>query len=409
MEEDTSKSPHWSSTTKAIVGLTVVAVTAGLLVQFRNIIGPLILAFMLSYLLHPVAKKLSDNEKISWRTAVNLIFLLLLILVLGMFTATGVAIVQQLQSLIGFVQRNVTNLPGLVADLSNRAFHIGPFDFNLAQFDLQALFDQLLSWVQPLLGRAGGIISTVAASAAVTVGWGLFVLIISYFLLADADRVSDELVHIDVPGYNQDLRRLGIELRKTWNAFLRGQLTITLLIMISYFVLMGVTGMRFAIGIAILAGLGRFVPYLGPLVLWITTALVAYFQGGNYFGLQPLAYAILVLGLAFTIDQVFDNLVAPRVMGQTLGVHPAAVLVTAIVAARLIGLIGLLLAAPVVASLKLLAGYVVRKMFDLDPWPSSEDAVSTPEMPWSRWLERLRKWWALIKERLPDPGRPNRQ
>jgi predicted PurR-regulated permease PerM len=400
MQKNLPESPQWNSTTKAIIGMTVVAIFAGLLVQFRHIIGPLILAFMLSYLLHPVAKRLSTNEKISWRMAVNLIFLLLFILVIALFTATGVAVVQQLQSLIGFVQRNVTNLPALVAELSNKSYHFGPFDLSLAQFYLKALLDQLLSWVQPILGRAGGIISALAASAAVTVGWGLFVLIISYFLLADADRVTDELVHIDIPGYNQDLRRLGQELRKIWNAFLRGQLTIILLIIISYSILMGVIGIRFAIGIAILAGLGRFVPYLGPLVLWVVTALVAYFQGGNYFGLQPMAYAILVLGLAFTIDQVFDNLVAPRVMGQTLGVHPAAVLVTAIIAARLIGLIGLLLAAPVVATFKLLSTYIIRKMFDLEPWPTLESPNPSSEMPWSKLMSLMRRWWVVIKRRL---------
>jgi len=399
MNETTPESPRWSSTTKTVIGLTVVAIVAALLVQFRNIIGPLILAFMLSYLLHPVAKKLSLSVKISWRMAVNLIFLLMIILVIALFTAAGVAIVQQLQSLIGFVQRNVTNLPAVVAEMTKQSYHIGPFDLSLAQYDLQALLDRLLSWVQPVLGRAGSLISTVAASAAVTIGWGLFVLVISYFLLADADRVTDELVHIDLPGYNKDLRRLGTELRKIWNAFLRGQLSIILLVMISYTVLMGIIGMRFALGIAILAGLGRFVPYLGPLVLWIVTALVAYFQGGNYFGLQPWSYAVLVLGLAFLTDQIFDNLIAPRVMGQTLGVHPAAVLVTAIIAARLIGIIGLVLAAPVVATFKLLSGYIIRKMLDLDPWPAVEISAASPEMFWSKLASHLRQWWRIIKNR----------
>jgi predicted PurR-regulated permease PerM len=403
MKESNPSSPKWGSTTKLIVGLTIVGVIAALLVKFRNIIGPLILAFMLSYLLHPAAARLSRSFKISWRAAVNLIFLVLLILVLASFTATGLAIVQQIQSLIGFVQSNVTNLPGLVANLSGQVYHIGPWEFSLAQFDLQAVIDKLLTMVQTLLGSAGSLISTVAASAAVTIGWGLFVLVISYFLLADATRVSNELVSIDLPGYHSDVRRLGQELGRIWNAFLRGQLTIMLLVMILYSLLMGILGMRFALGIGILAGLGRFVPYFGPLVLWIVTALVAYFQGGNYFGLQPLTYAILVIGLAFVVDQTFDNLISPRLLGKSLGVHPAAVLVAAIVAAQLIGLIGLLLAAPVVATLKLLSGYAVRKMLDLDPWPEKASQIKAVELPWMRVIHLLREWWARLRSRTEAP------
>lgn len=397
MNEETPASPNWSSTTKLVVGLTAVAIVAALLIKFRNIIGPLILAFMLAYLLYPLAGRFSEKLKISWRAAVNLIYLVLSILVLASFTATGVAIVGQLQSLVGFIQRSITTLPAIVAEYSNQVFEFGPFRFDLGQYDLQTLVNQLLSIVQPILGRAGSIISSVAAGAAVTIGWGLFVLLISYFLLADANRVSNEMVHIDLPGYSADLQRLSAELGGIWNAFLRGQLILTLLIAVSYASLLGILGMRFALGIAILAGIGRLVPYIGPMVLWIVTALVAYFQGGNYFGLDPLYYAILVLACALVIDQLFDNLIAPRLMGQTLGVHPAAVLVTAIIAAQLIGLIGLLLAAPVVATVKLLTTYFTRKMFDLNPWPEAEFDHRAAELPWVKAIANLRGWWNKIR------------
>jgi predicted PurR-regulated permease PerM len=401
MNEDQPASPNWSPTTKLVVGLTAVAIVAALLIRFRNIIGPLILAFMLAYLLYPLAGRLSEKIKVTWRSAVNLIYLVLSILVLASFTATGVAIVGQLQSLVGFIQRSITNLPAIVAEYSHRVFELGPFRFDLGQYDLQTLVNQLLSFVQPILGRAGIIISSLATGAAVTIGWGLFVLLISYFLLADANRVSDEMVHIDLPGYSADLQRLSAELGKIWNAFLRGQLILTLLIAVSYASLLGILGMRFALGIAILAGFGRLVPYIGPMVLWIVTALVAYFQGGNYFGLDPLAYAILVLACALVLDQLFDNLIAPRLMGQTLGVHPAAVLVTAIIAAQLIGLIGLLLAAPAVATLKLLTDYLTRKMFDLDPWPEEEFDRRATELPWVKAIANLRDWWNRIRPKAP--------
>jgi predicted PurR-regulated permease PerM len=376
-----------------------VAAIAALLVQFRNIIGPLILAFVIAYLLQPIVLRFSHAFKLGWRMSVNLIYLLLVVLLGGLVTLTGFAVVQQIQNLVNFVQRFINDLPSLAADLSTRMYQIGPFQFDFGQLNLQTLSEQLLATIQPLLGSLTSLISSFAASAAVTLGWTLFVLVISYFLLADAGQV--EFIRVNVPGYSTDIRRLSMELKKIWNAFLRGQLIVITLVILSYSVLMAILGMRFSIGIAILAGLARFVPYLGPLIVWIVTAVVAIFQGSNYFGLQPWQYAILVLALAIILDQIFDNLVSPRFLGQALGIHPAAVLVAALVATKLIGVIGLVLAAPVLATLILLTRYVVRKMLELDPWPEEEQdqAPGIIVLPWTGGVTRLRDWLHTLQRR----------
>ena len=145
------------------------------------------------------------------------------------------------------------------------------------------------------MGRAGTLISTFATGAASTLGWMGFVLLTSYFLLADTRQVSDELVHISVPGYTDDIRRLGSELRIIWNAFIRGQLTIITLVIIVYSITTSIVGLRYGIGIAFMAGLARFIPYLGPFITYCTTFLVAITQGGNYFGLEPFKYGIMVI------------------------------------------------------------------------------------------------------------------
>jgi hypothetical protein len=89
----------------------------------------------------------------------------------------------------------------------------------------------------------------------------------------------------------------------------------------------------------------------------------------------------IVVGSSLVIDQVMDNYVTPRLMAQTLRVHPAAVLVAALIMADLLGILGIVIAAPLLASLALLARYTMRKMFDLDPFPPSE---SLPRPPGSR-------------------------
>ena len=391
------ETPKWGPTTKLIVGMTFVALVAALLVRFRGIIGPLLLAFVLTYLLHPVVTMIHRATKLTWRASVGVLFLLVMVVYAGLITLTGFTVVGQLQNLLNFIRLQVNDLPALAATLSTQVYKIGIFEFSLEQFDLQALSEQLLGVLQPLLSRLGSLISAVAASAAVALGWSLFVILISYFLLADAGRVSDRLINIEIPGYDYDVRRIGHELRKIWNAYLRGQLIIILLVMITYSILMVILGLRFAIGIAILVGLARFVPYIGPIITNIVTFLVAFFQGSNNFGLEPIWYAVLVLGLAYIIDQIYDNLIQPRLLGARLGLHPAAVLVAAIIAANLIGIIGVMLAAPVLATLSLLGRYVSRKMFDMNPWPEEESAARSWGAPRLRLSDRIREWRGLLR------------
>jgi predicted PurR-regulated permease PerM len=394
-------SPRWSSTTKLVIGLSIAALIAALLIYFRSFIGPLLLAFILTYLFHPLAARLSNLTHLSWRSAVNLIYIVLLLLLIASSTLTGLAAVNQIQSLIKTIENFLKDLPTLLDSLSGQVVTIGPFVINLSQFtDLTNLSTQLINLVQGLLGEAGSLVSTIAGGAASTVGWGLFVLIISYFLLGDAGRFPDVVQYIDLPGYAPDFQRIGRELGQIWNAFLRGQILIVLMVILAYIILLSILGVRYAFAIAILAGLARFVPFVGPWVSGIVTALVTFFQAGNYFHLEPFQYLLLVIILCILLDQIFDNLIAPRVIGQSLGLHPAAVLVVALITARLIGLIGIVLAAPLLATLKLVGRYSIRKMFDQDPWPEPEGKLQSFEIPWvARLFRRLLTWWRKKRDK----------
>lgn len=392
---EVNPSPPWNATTKLVVSLAVMALLSGLVIYFRNIIGPLLLAFVLTYLLHPLTAWLSQKTRLSWRAASGIVFVFVVVVTFGALIAAGVVVVQQFQSLIRVVQNFITTtLPQFLTDLSTQVYQIGPFQIDFRQFALDpaALSQQIINSLQPVLGQAGNLLSTVATGAAGGLGWLMFILWMSYFLLADAGQVPDLLHYIRIPGYDYDIRRLGRELGRTWNAFLRGQVLIIGMVMVTNTVLMSMLGVRYALGIGILTGLARLVPYVGPLITSTLTALVAYFQASNHFGLEPLYFALLVIGLAFVLDQIFDNLVSPSILGETLGVHPAAVLLAAIIAASLIGFTGLILAAPVLATLRVLGRYVSRKMFNLEVWAEPELPPEKPaQVQWREFAEKIRR------------------
>jgi predicted PurR-regulated permease PerM len=270
------------------------------------------------------------------------------------------------------VQDAITTLPQLIASISGRVYQLGPFKLDFSALDLNALSSQVLGMVQPLLSRTGALVSTVAGSAASFLGWTLFVTLVSYFVLAESGGLRDRIITIDVPKYQLDYERLSRELGRIWNAFLRGQIIIFFLAVVVYSVVLSVLGVHYALILALLAGLARFVPYVGPVINYIILILVAYFQVFKLLGLSPFYYTLLVLITALIIDQIFDNIISPRILSNALKVHPAAVLVAAIVAANLFGLLGVVVAAPILATATLLWKYTMRKMLDLDPWPEEE-------------------------------------
>jgi predicted PurR-regulated permease PerM len=389
-EQQPHTSPPWSATTKLVVSLTIVAIVAGLIIQFRGIIGPLVFAFMLAYLLSPLAERLHGRLRFSWQLAVGLIYLVLLLLLLSMLTLGGVGVVQQVSNLVTLVQTNLYSLPNIVQDLAGRVYQFGPFQLDFRHMDLSAVSSQLLGMAQSVLGRTGTLISTVAGGAASFVAWGMFVLIISYFVLAESGGLRGRILSLDIPGYAEDVRRLSAELGRIWNAFLRGQIIIFILTIIIYTIVFGILGVHYAIAIAFLAGLSKFVPYVGPFITWTTLALVAYFQGSTVFGLSPLGYAVSNVVLGILIDQSFDNVISPRIIGQVLRVHPAAVLVAALIAANLVGLLGIVLAAPMLATVLLIWRYTLRKMLDLDPWPAGDYVPPPP--PGAQTLAKIRRF-----------------
>lgn len=389
-QQQTPTSPAWGTNTKLVVALTIVVVVGALLVKFQFIITPLLIALLLAYLFHPIANFLQRKLHLSWNASIAVIYLVIIILLIGLLTLGGVGLVQQVQSLVIIIQDAITTLPQLIASVSGKVYQFGPFKLDFSALDLKALSSQVLGMVQPLLSRTGALVSTMAGSAANFLGWTLFVILVSYFVLAESGGLRDRIIIVDIPGYTLDLKRLSRELGRTWNAFLRGQIIIFFLAIIVYSIVLSVLGVHYAISLAFLAGLARFVPYVGPAINWIILVLVSYFQVFKLFGLSPFYYTLLILIIALVIDQIFDNIISPRILSDALKVHPAAVLVAAIVAANLFGLLGVVIAAPILATATLLWKYTMRKMLDLNPWPD-EEQLQPPPPPGSRFLIPIRR------------------
>ncbi len=379
----TLSSPRWGTTTKLVIALTTVVLIAALLIRFQTMIIPIALAFILAYLFQPLAALIDRVPKISWRLAVGLTYILLILIFASLVTLSGWGIISQTQSLIDLLQNSLDEVPILLNDSAiwiteqSQAF---PIPIDLSALDLQSVTQELLSYVQPLLGSTGQVLGSFATGAAGFFGWFAFVLLISYFILSESGGLRENLLKFSLPGYAEDFHRLSKELGRIWNAFLRGQMIVFTLAFLFYFFVLSVLGVRYAIGLALLAGISKFLPYIGPAMVWVALALVSYFQAFKLFGMEPWAYTLLVIAIALLFDQALDGLITPRILAQALSVHPAAVLVSALIFADLIGILGIIIAAPMLATFVLIGRYVMRKMFDLDPWEGLDRKSAAPPL-----------------------------
>lgn len=391
------ESPRWGTATKAFVALAILLAVGVLGLRFLDVIPLLFLALVLSFVILPLVQFLHYRLKAPWGLAANLVMLLVVAALAALSTAAGFAIVQQIQALFTIVQSFLLDLPAQLESISQQTIAFGRWTLDLSQFDLAPLGDQMIASLQPLLGSASALITSIATGAVSSLARVVFVLAITYFLIFDYRKVREALLNISVPGYEEDVRRLRLALLRIWHAFVRGQLLIVLFTGLLTWALMTVLGVRFGLGLGVLGGIAKFAPIVGPFTAGAIAGLVALFQPGNWFHLTPLGHALVVILSVVVLDQAIDYLLVPRIMGTSLNLHPVAVLIGLLVGASLAGVIGLLFASPMLASFILLARYTYRKMFDLPPWDPPIDSLGERRRTsavislWTRWKKRRAK------------------
>jgi delta 1-pyrroline-5-carboxylate dehydrogenase len=108
---------------------------------------------------------------------------------------------------------------------------------------------------------------------------------------------------------------------------------------------------------------------------------------------------LIVLGVSMIINTIIDNFLKTKILAENLRVHPAVILVGALIGVQLFGFIGIVIAAPIMASLQLFLHYLVRKLSDQDPWKDLDLRKSTEKAKWIRFLEDV---WQKIKQWFVD-------
>ena len=405
-------SPRWPFLTKFIVGLVLAILAILLIIRFQEYVTMVVTAFMLSFLFYPMALFLQRHFKINWRLAVMIVYFSTAGLLIFLLARGGTGIITQIQSFVDGITKNMGSISDLLDEWSNAVIHLGPFEFKLPSMNTDFLTTQITERLQPMLGQAGTIATKVVGSVGNALFQFLVVYMVSFFIASETGGARSVL-KLKVPGYEEDIKRMGRELSKIWNAFIRGQFIVVGAAIVVYTVLLAILGLPYFILLAIIAGIGRFVPYIGAWVGWISIGIAALLRTNPPFGMTELGFMALVLGVCLVVDAFLDHGLTPKLMGDALSVHPAAIMISALVMAQIMGLVGIIIAAPVVASLQLFLRYIIRKLSDSDPWEGIT-YYQRPKKPaivklTSRFYKRAKVWMASVNEKLYERWEQRKQ
>jgi predicted PurR-regulated permease PerM len=230
---------------------------------------------------------------------------------------------------------------------------------------------QILSWLDPQSlfmlirehwERAGGIAATVlgyvSASGFALLGWLANIVllpVLTFFFLRDWDLLVERVGALVPRDHYDTVRRLALESNEVLGGFLRGQLTVMLILGVLYAIGLWAVGLNLGILIGLVAGLLTFVPYLGPASIVIFGGMAALVQFGDW---QHLAGVAVV----FTVGQIIESYwLTPKLVGDKIGLHPMAVIFAVMAGGTLFGFLGMLLALPVAAVANVLLRYAQER------------------------------------------------
>jgi predicted PurR-regulated permease PerM len=366
------KSRHrWSSYTKLIVSLGMLTISLYLLYRFRAVIAPLVIAGILAFLLNPIVTFLVAKLRIGrgWSTAIVYIVLV------GLLSILPILLVPELVDQITRLGSNFESIIQDVEGFLGRQIFIGDYVINVAQI-IENLVEAFRGLMEPLFGQTLGI----AVDVITAMVWFIFIMVISFYLVKDSPRMNERLIEITPPDYREDVRYLRKEINAIWAAFFRGQLTLAFVVAIIFSIVGFIIGLPFFLAMAVFAGLLEFLPSVGHAIWLILASLLMLFQGSTWIPIPNFAIMLILIGLHVVFQQIDLNYLIPRIVGRRVHLNPMVVILGIVAGAALAGVLGVLLAAPTIATARVLGGYLLANIFDMDPLPASE-AVEDSDPP----------------------------
>ncbi|GAB1362557.1 AI-2E family transporter [Rhodobacter sp.] len=318
-----------------------------LLWAFGDVLLPFLVGGAMAYFLDPVADRL-ERAGLSRTAATAVISVVALLIVVLVVLAILPTLISQLAELVAAAPEIATRLQ----------------DFLMKQFpslaDSTSTMRKMLDDIGLVLKEQGGELAAgVVNSALGVVSLVVFLLVVpvvAFYLLLDWDKMIARIDSLLPRDHAATIRRLAREIDVVLAGFVRGQVSVCLLLAGYYSVALMLAGLQFGLIVGAIAGTITFIPYVGALVGGVLAIGLALFQfWGDW-------VSIGIVAAIFGIGQFMEgNILTPKLVGKSVGLHPVWLLVALSAFGTIFGFVGMLVAVPVAASIGVLTRFGVEQ------------------------------------------------
>ncbi len=344
-----------SRSSKILLTILGLCLAATLLIWIKagTVLVQLFIALALAYLLNPLVRRL-EQRGLNRLTSVLLVFVLALVGLSGILVLFTLAIKSELANvqvnIPDYVQRLYDLIPQqvkatlqidtperLTQQLNNLSATLKASAFDIAK--------PLAHWLQQAVTSTVGLILDL-------LGY-LIIPVYLFYLLTDMPLLTAWLKELPPPRFRDQLGQLFGEIDRVLSGFVRGQLVVCAILALLYSVGLWLIDIDLAVAIGTLAGAAFIIPYVGTILGIVLSLLMALLK------FHDLLHPLLCLGWFGLVQTLEGTVITPKVVGDTVGLHPLIAIVALLIGGQLLGIGGMLLAIPTAAILKVLAGHLL--------------------------------------------------
>lgn len=332
---------------RSIFFLVLAALSIWFLYVQREILTPFVIAAIFAYILNPLISFF--NEKLHLPRTLSILVVYLVLIVGITFLGT-----------IG-VRRLIAESDELASELT--------IIFQNAESSIAGFPDFLQEPAKGLLLSLRNIVKLDPSSAfpffnrAVSQVVSLFTFLLSaFYFLKDGKKIFGKSLLLFPNEYRVDFEIVVRRINQTLGAYLRGEIVIILIMAVLYFIVLSILGVRFALLIAFIGGLLEIIPMIGPIIAGSIAIAVAVFDGASKFNMSVLYEGAIIAFAYFVLNQLESYLIIPTLFGKLIKLHPLIIVLAVLAGGHTFGILGIILAVPIAASLRVVLGFILDKL-----------------------------------------------
>jgi predicted PurR-regulated permease PerM len=346
--------PTWVKIATVVV---IIWLAVLLLRTVGGLINPFIWALITAYLFNPVVSALNTRLRIGRIWGVLLLYIVGGgVLVLG-FNWLAPRLANQYSEF-------VAALPSFAVGVEQRLVEIGTFTLGERTFRLQPEEAEIQRWFAELGRELPASLPELVFGVLERLVLLLVYLVVTFYLLVQADQIFERLYHLIPLPYRDEIRQLGRSIDRVLGAYIRSQLLLIAIMAVLTYIALSILGVKYALVLAIATGFLEIIPFVGPYTAAASAMTVALLQGTTPFG-WPVWLLVTVVGVVYLVlRQLEDHLIIPNLVGHIVELHPVIVIFSILAGGAIAGALGLLLAVPVAAAIRIILTYLYSKLID---------------------------------------------